>query len=352
MGTRLHRLRRRSQRAALRAAARLAPPRDAPLPALAGLERVLLVFVNFRIGNTVLATPGVAALAEACPRTTFDFVGGPSAAAVMKGHRLRRVLGVSRRDVAAPLRLARLVRALRGERYDAALHLGPATGSLGGLVVAFSGAPHRIGCRRGEGNVYFTAAVEPPRARHKVDQMREYLAQLGVRCERERELVLERAEETWAEGFLDGSLPAPRAALVGIFVGSRERKGKGWPLASAAAVAAGVRARGLRPLVWLGPDEAGRESEILAALGPAIYVREPDLRRVAALCARCAAVVAPDAGPMHLAIAVGTPTVAVFRRPNADKWGPRPPRGEAVVDPDGTDTERVLAALDRWLRPA
>src|SRR5690606_5464554 len=143
-----------------------------------------------------------------------------------------------------------------------------------------------------------------------------------------------------------GAPPEQRA--VGDLVGPRTRKGKEWPLATAAAVLARLRADGLHPVVFIGPDEAAREAEIRSALALARFVREPDVRRVAALLARCVAVVTPDAGPMHLAIAAGAPTVAIFRKANADRWGPRPPHGEAIVDPDGRAVEPVVAALHRW----
>lgn len=340
----LHRLRRRTRAGLLRLAAPFAPRGDAPLPRLASLDRVLLVLVNFRLGNTLLATPAVAALAEACPDTRFDFLGGPAAPAVMQGQRLERVLALSRAELRRPARLARLVGDLRGARYAAAVHLSPATSSFGGFLVWASGAPHRIGCRRAQGNVYFTSVVAVPRARHKVDRVREYLALLGVSSQHERRLVLSAQESAEAERALRAQVPGP---AVGVFVGGRARKGKGWPLESAAAVVARLRGDGLHPVVFIGPEEAAREVEIQRRLAPAWLVREPDLRRVAALLSRCTAVVTPDAGPMHLAIASGAPTVAVFRKPNADRWGPRAPHGEAIVAPDGGAVAEIVAAVHR-----
>jgi hypothetical protein len=37
----------------------------------------------------------------------------------------------------------------------------------------------------------------------------------------------------------------------------------------------------------------------------------------------------------------------VFRKSNFDRWGPRPPRGEVVYDPDGTGVDRALETLLR-----
>jgi ADP-heptose:LPS heptosyltransferase len=303
-----------------------------------------LVYVNFRLGNTVLVTPAVAALTESCPKTVFDFLGGPFAPAVMRGQRLEQIWALSRRDASTPHRLAGIIAMLRRERYTAAIHLSLATSSLGGMLVCASGAVHRIGCRRQQGNVYFTSTVEPSKAQHKVDRLRDYVSRFGVASERERHLVFARDEIEWAASSLPESLQEP---WVGVFVGGRARKGKSWPLSTAAAVLARLRDDGLHPLVFVGPEERAWEDDIRAALSPARFVHEPDVRRVAALLSRCAVVVAPDSGPMHLAVAAGAPTVAIFRQPDADRWGPRAPRGEAILDPGGQAVDAVVAAVRR-----
>jgi ADP-heptose:LPS heptosyltransferase len=175
--------------------------------------------------------------------------------------------------------------------------------------------------------------------------MHELLAGLGIRSDAERTWVVTDAERAWAESRLDAALGRGHAPALAFFVGARGRKGKGWPLAHFAAVAVGARRRGFEPVVFLGPEEAARAGEIRSALGSALYVEEPDVRKVAALVAACAAALTPDAGPMHLAVAAGTPTLAVFRKSNHDRWGPRPPRGRVHHDPAGTDPAGALEAL-------
>ena len=251
---------------------------------------------------------------------------------------------MERSDAWKPWRLLRLIRALRRSRYDAAIHLSTATGSLGALLVACSGARHRIGVRRPDGNVYFSSAVDAPSEIHKVDQLFALLATLGVEASGERRLALTAAEHASAAQRLGALGVAPRTPIA-LFVGGRARKGKAWPLEAFARVAAGLRAQQIPLLVFLGPEELSREAQIRAALGSAHYVHEPDLRQVGALLAACRAVLTPDAGPMHLAVASGAPTVAVFVRANFDRWGPRPPLGRVVFDPDGTRAAEVLDAV-------
>jgi ADP-heptose:LPS heptosyltransferase len=343
----LRRLRRSLRRPLLMLAGLASGDGSAPLPDLRACRRILLVCVNQRLGNTVLPTGAVAALADALPETELHFVGGAPAPAVLGGLRLASVRAVARWDPFKPWRLLGLLRAIRSLRCDAAIHLSTATGSLGGFLVAASGARHRIGVQRADGNVFFTSAVEPPTALHKVDQLAELLARLGVPTPAgvERRIALSPAERTEAARALEQRLGADAGAPVAVFVAGRARKGKGWPLESFARVVEGLRAQRIPVLVFLGPEEAPRAARIRAALGSAHFVEEPDLRRVAALLSTCRAVLTPDAGPMHLAVAAGAPTVAVFARSNFERWGPRPPRGSVVFDPDGRRVGEVLDAV-------
>ena len=108
-----------------------------------------------------------------------------------------------------------------------------------------------------------------------------------------------------------------------------------------------MRARGIPLVVLLGPEEKAREAEIRRTIGEAVYIEGGSVRSAAAIVRCCGAVLTPDAGPLHLSLAAGAPTAAVFRKSNFDRWGPRPPRGEVVHDPDGTGVDRALETLLR-----
>ncbi len=325
-----------------------APDGDAPPPDLKAARRILLVLVNFRLGNNVMVTPAVRALCDALDGATLDFLGGPAARSLLAGFPLRTIHVIERSDLWRPWRLLRRLRALRRERYDVAIHLADASTSLGALLTYLSGAPQRIGSARRDRNFFFTTAI-PSSGGHKVDQTNAFVRALGVVATSERTLALAAGERERARAWLReraGDCGAP----VALFVGAREHKGKGWTLGAMAAIAEGLRARGFRLLVVLGPEELPELAEIRAALGDATYAHGLSVREVAALLSHCAAVVTPDAGPMHLAIASGAPTVALFRKRNFARWGPRPPQGAVVFDPAGGEVMRVLEAVQGLAR--
>jgi heptosyltransferase I len=341
-------LRRRIRGGLFRLASRWLPaPEPLPLPDLAGLERVLLVHVSQRIGNTILVTPGLDALLERMRNARVVFVGGAQARAVLEGYDLERIEVWSRSDTMRPWRFLRLLRRLRAERFDAAIHLGTSTRSIGPLIVGFSGATHRIGRQRERGGIFFTTPLARPAARHKVDAALETLGSLGVPATGERRMLLRADETAAAEAHLRGGIGADFERPVGLFVGGRARKGKDWSLSSFSAVAKGVRARGIPLVVLLGPEERARAEQIRRAIGEAVYVEGEGLRVTAAIVACCGAVLSPDAGPMHLSIAAGAPTAAVFRKSNFDRWGPRLPHGEVIYDPEGTGARSALETLLR-----
>jgi ADP-heptose:LPS heptosyltransferase len=51
-------------------------------------------------------------------------------------------------------------------------------------------------------------------------------------------------------------------------------------------------------------------------------VRSPSLRHLAALASQCTVFVSNDAGPMHIAAAVGTPTIGIFGPGEENIWFP------------------------------
>ena len=94
-------------------------------------------------------------------------------------------------------------------------------------------------------------------------------------------------------------------------------------------------ARGTRIVVMGGAGEAGLTALVAGAADTALDVGgRTDLADLAALLSLCDLVVTNDTGPMHLAGAVGTPTVSL--------WGPSDPNEVRQV---GASDSRVTGAV-------
>jgi heptosyltransferase I len=94
-------------------------------------------------------------------------------------------------------------------------------------------------------------------------------------------------------------------------------------------------------LLW-GPDEVHMARQIRDGLQTSAILAPPtDLHELASLLRRSALMVANDTGPLHLAAALGTPSLGLFGPTRAERNGPYGPRCCGVQSPDGT-----MASLD------
>jgi ADP-heptose:LPS heptosyltransferase len=110
-----------------------------------------------------------------------------------------------------------------------------------------------------------------------------------------------------------------------------------WPAARFAAVADALAERGLDVVLTGSGAEAAVTRDVSAAMGgPALDVAgRTSLGALGALLAGARLVVANDTGVAHLAEAVGTPTIRVFRASDPRRWGPvRAERHVALVPSD------------------
>jgi ADP-heptose:LPS heptosyltransferase len=139
------------------------------------------------------------------------------------------------------------------------------------------------------------------------------------------------ADEARAGALLPGGGP-----LIGLGP-TANWAGKVWPAERFVALATALQGQmpGARPVIFAGPGEAERAmaAPVLTALPGAIDLSgQLSLPEASACLARCALFVGNDSGLMHLAAAIGTPTLGLF--------GPTPAREYA---PSGRRTAVAMA---------
>ncbi len=88
-----------------------------------------------------------------------------------------------------------------------------------------------------------------------------------------------------------------------------------------AAAAAEAHALGLLPLVTWGPGEEALADEVLTLAPMATRAPPTDLDALAGLMSGAVATICNNTGPMHLAVAVGCPTLALFLHMDVERWG-------------------------------
>jgi lipopolysaccharide heptosyltransferase I len=99
---------------------------------------------------------------------------------------------------------------------------------------------------------------------------------------------------------------------------------KRWPAARFGELAAFLReACGLMPVVLWGPGEESLAADVVAASGgAAVLAPRTGIADVVAVARAAALVISGDTGPLHIATAVGTPTVSIFGPTDPARNGP------------------------------
>ena len=176
------------------------------------------------------------------------------------------------------------------------------TSSRSSLYFTLAGRPPWSGIARGCSH----PDADPARnALHTIARQRGQLAAAGV--------PPAAPDLTWLAPR--GPHLPPPYALVIPGTSASQNGAKKWPTDRYAALASGLAAAGLHPVIAGTQAEAGEAATILAACPEATDLTgRTTLQDLAGLAARAAVAVGGDTGPIHLAAIMGCPVVALFSR--------------------------------------
>ncbi len=287
-----------------------------------------LVIQTSFLGDVVLTTPLLAQLANRGP---VDIVTTPAAAPLLANHpAVRRVIPYDKRGAdRGLLGLWSLARRLRAERYDVAFL---AQGSWRSAALALlTGIPSRLGFSTSAGRLLYTKRVAYRDDLHHAARLL-MLARPNGReptpAELRPSLAPGAVEREAVDAFLRAQGVGAGERLVAVAPGSVWGT-KRWPYYPELARELSGDAR----VVVLGSaDDATLAAAVVAAAPTTVDATgQLSLLGSAELIGRCAALVTNDSAPMHLASAMGTPTVALFG-PTVPEFGfgPLAPRTSVV----------------------
>jgi heptosyltransferase-2 len=119
--------------------------------------------------------------------------------------------------------------------------------------------------------------------------------------------------------------------------------GKAWPPGHYAALARALTDDGASVWALGGPDETAIAKQIAGAAGSHVHdLTSADLRNAILALAAADISVTNDSGLMHVAAAIGTPTIAIFGPTSPWHWKPLNPIA-AILEPPGDEAARERA---------
>ena len=278
----------------------------------------ILIRANNWIGDVVMISPAVRAIRRRFPEARLAIVGKRWVLEALRGTPQYDELieydpaGVHR-GAGGRLRLARALRA--GGRFDLAVLFQKAFDAA--VVARLAGARLRVGYATDHRGFLLTHALPPPPpARHHAEAFNDLARAVGAVVDDPRPFFeLGAAERAAADAHLDRIGFDSAATLVALHPGA-SKPPRAWHADRFAGLAATLQARaGARFVILAGPGEEPLARAVAAAVPPSAWTMTPPdggLRLSAALLARCRLFVGNDSGPMHLAAALGVPTIGIF----------------------------------------
>jgi heptosyltransferase-2 len=295
-------------------------------------QKILVRATNW-VGDAVMCLPALRALRERCPNAEISILAKPWVADLY-----RREAFCDRLIPFASI--ASAAQDLRVFRFDCAILLQNAFGAAWTAFLAR--IPERIGYARDGRSLLLTRAIPVPRVGEIPLHERFYYLELLRRAG-----IIEALPES-AFIRLDGADAARKAGaarfremgmgdvVVGVSPGAAFGSAKRWlPERFAEAADRVARELGGTVAIFGSKDERELCASVAAAIAaPARnFAGETSLAEFIDLAAACRVYLTNDSGAMHIASALGVPTVAVFGATNEVTTGPTGPLARVIREP-------------------
>jgi heptosyltransferase I len=310
------------------------------------LDRIAIVMMS-AAGDAVHVLPVINALKRHNPACKITWVLQPAPATLVRGHRSVDEIILFERSSGIRGFLD-IRRQLAGREFDLVINLQ--VYFKAGIVTAFTNAPVKLGfdfARARDMNWLFTNKKIPAHAnQHVQDQYFEFLTSIGVRAEPlEWDLGPWPDERAWQTDFFAES-KRPSVAMV-IATSKPE---KDWMPDRWAAISDALwHDFKLEPVLVGGRSdrELAAERVILdrtshkprSALGSG-------LRRLVSILDGSAFAIAPDTGPLHMAVAIQRPVVSLMGYTNPKRTGPYRRYHDLLIDAYGDPGEDYPISME------
>jgi ADP-heptose:LPS heptosyltransferase len=318
---------------------------------LSSIKKILVIRQDDRIGNPVLVTPLLIALRKNFPRAKISFLASEVSAELFSGSKLTDELLVleKKRYIRNPLAFLLNIVRLRKKRFDLAFDCSDEnTLSFGhGMWIYLSGAKYRIGHKRDRSDLFLNIEVPPVNYnRHATEMHLDLLRFLIPEISEELPFLEVRREEAeYIREYLKKMGINSEDFLVGINLGGTGKKK--WGFENFIELGNRLKRENVKVVYFWGPQEKNwvknlNNTEVLKEILP--------LPKLSALLKRCNLFVSSDSGIMHLATAVGTPTLGIFIHSDPRKFGPKGKKDRIIFSLEGkVGLEEVWTEAQRMI---
>ncbi|MEW6387463.1 MAG: glycosyltransferase family 9 protein [Thermodesulfobacteriota bacterium] len=308
-------------RLSLRAKTRRRPPLPLSQLDLGQVERVLLLNAT-ALGDLLFSTPAIRALKEKFPAWHLELLVQPHLGDLMAHNPYVEKLWYY---PGRGWRLFQLMRRLRRRRFDLAIILH-GNDPEATLLAYSTGSRFIIGSARSPLAFAYSARVEHQDPyEHAIERRLHYVRLLGADTpDRRMQVSLPKEELRRAEAIISQHFAGYPPLLVALHATGSEPY-KWWPLDAFISVGNYLQRIYEAAIIIIsgGQDRPVAEELAGALVGPTLVTGgDYPLITVAGMLSKCRLLVANDSGPLHLALALGVPTIALLGADHPRRIGP------------------------------
>lgn len=307
-----------------------------------GVPQSILLLRLDHLGDVLLTTPAVRSLKRHFPHSRVTMVVREWSFEVVKNNpAIDKVVVVNpfwtvpdqeNSKTVGVAGIYQLIRQLRRECFDLAIDF---KGDFRNILIAYlSGAKRTISYGIRGGGFLVTDSVPYESEIHEIDKNLRLLVPLGIDCQgREMELYFRDEDMTWVEHILNRKEIDLSRRTIALHYGGAS-KFKRWDMEKFISLVGRLTEHNSTNVLIFGGHYERRASGIGGNAERGIYVMpKMTICQMAAAFKRCDLLVCNDSGPMHVGVAVGTPTVAIFGPTFPSRFGPKDMIRNRVVRP-------------------
>lgn len=271
----------------------------------ASVKRILIITLS-NVGDVILTTPAVAALAKEYPEARIDVMVGPRGKEVFeKDPRIFKLIIYDKHIPISAKR--RLQLKLKKLRYDIVVDL---RNTVFGLLI---------------GPRYRTSTIQRSLSGvvHSIDRHLHRLRSIGiVEPARRPYIYMPEEDDAYISGLLEGEGLSKRFVVINPGAKSHLKR---WKPEGFAALADRLVDECGVDIVFVG---TGEDEEVISEVAGKMkeryrnLVNRTNLRQLACLLKRSSLIITNDSAPMHLGCAVGAKVLAIFGPTDPRRYGP------------------------------
>ena len=285
----------------------------------------VLIYAYTGLGNFVLFTPTLRAIKEYLLQASFTLLHGDDTGCqeVVTGSDLFDEYVVVKRDANWWIRLKWIYK-LRKEKYDLVIGEFHNNNLFIALLTILSGARYRLGHVTSPGwnndwDWIYNISVKMKKNQHERDRYLELAYALGVREQKVNKkpfITINYNDKNFAKEFLAFRGIDSKGKIVSMQFGtSSTMRWKQWSLDKYRELCNMIlKLPNTKIIIHGSPNEVGIVEGVMARMNnkPIIAAGKTSVKQVAAIIKESDLLVCNDSGLMHIAVAVGTPVVAIY----------------------------------------